>query len=181
MTDQKQKTDQRQKSYRPSASTIAGAALAGHEELLGAIGKPMLKKASRGVRIVAKTAIKAPRVAFDLVELGTAPNKTRALFGLAGGTVGGVGGTLLGLATGPAAPVNGPIGGFLGGQFGNDIGTDIYDRHRNVIDPIVDKGVKGVRRFADTADQAYEILVNRVRRGAGDIETWMRDRTKIGR
>ena len=97
---------------------IAGGLLDGQEEAVKAAGEGMLRQAKPMTRFILKRISGQPALVFNAAEVASAPNKTRAAFGVLGGLVGGAAGGALGTA---ARGVNAPIGAALGSTFGENV------------------------------------------------------------
>ena len=141
-----------------TGSQVGGGMLDGAKEIMEQAGEHMLKDAKPVTRFVLKKIPGAPAAVYDVAQFATAPNKTRAAFGLAGGVLGGAAGGALGTAAGG---VNAPIGAALGSTFGENVGEQIYDENAKAIDGFVDPKVRALRE------------------GLGSMTDWLKTRQQL--
>lgn len=122
---------------------IAGVALDANGELIGAVAKRTLHDVPPLKRFFLRRIPGGPSYVLDAAEFATAPNKTRAAFGLIGGVAGMAGGDIMA----------GPVGGVVGSALGEEGGERLYDANKAAIDHFVDPKVDAVRRGLGTMEQ----------------------------
>jgi len=120
----------RSETAKEPSELVGGGMLETGGKLMGAGAEHMLKAAPKATRFVLKRVAGAPGYAYDITNVLTAKDRTRALFGLAGEAAGGFAGGALGAAAGGVAA---PIGAVLGSAAGDELATEFYDDHQAAI------------------------------------------------
>jgi hypothetical protein len=117
--------DQQQRKKR--AQAVGEGVLAGTERFLADRFAPAVKIAPAATKQVLKAAPGLGSAVYGAARVLTAPDRARAVAGVAGGLVGGGAGGLMGVATGPGAVVAAPLGAAVGSVAGQAFAEDLYD------------------------------------------------------